>query len=287
MKVVHFIPSSQRRIALEAAQSDSKPVLITGAGGTGKSAIARWIFRNSPRAGLPYAVANKKESLKLQIPRVQSGSLFIPEAGDLPLREQQILIDFLRTRSIPHSDESEVRMLLNVRIITSSTLSLEKRVEARLFNAELLERLSTFRIHMPELSERDGEFDDIATALLKEITHELQKDYIKGFSSQAWERLHAYHWPGNIRELRNVLRISVIQTLGNQIELKDLPDFGHDRIDFRANREEFEKIYILELLKTFDWQIEKTAKKSHLDKEVLIAKMKKFGIDPTSVRSVP
>lgn len=79
-----------------------------------------------------------------------------------------------------------------------------------MFNDELLLHFSKNRIEMPNLANRAEEFEDITMGILDEITHELHKEYIKGFGEQAWRKLRDYDWPGNLRELRNVLRMAVV-----------------------------------------------------------------------------
>jgi two-component system response regulator HydG len=169
-------------------------------------------------------------------------------------------------------------MLLNVRIMVTRSQSLEGRAQGGLFNSELLSKLNVFRIEMPSLAKRGEEFDDIVLGIVGEITRELHKEHLRTLSDEAWQDLRDYAWPGNLRELRNVLRLAVVAAKGDRIEKADLPAFGHDRIDFRATREQFEKIYILELMKTFDWQIDKTCRMTRMDKDALLAKMSQYGI---------
>lgn len=287
MEMVHFIPTSQRRLVMLAAQADSAPALIYGASGTGKSAIARWIHLNGPRSALPFITAKKDQPLAQQLPSAQGGTIVIPEIGSYPLGDQKVLLNFLETKAIPHPENREMKMLLNVRVITTTSQALEGRAQAGLFNSELLKKLNVFRLEMPDLAKRSDEFEDIVHGILGEITGELHKEHIKGLSNEALLKLRSYNWPGNLRELRNVLRVSVISVNGSQIELEDLPDFGPNRVDFHATREEFEKTYILELLKTFDWKIDKTCQVSRIDKSALLSKIKKYGIDtdtPVSIR---
>lgn len=281
MEMVHFIPPSQRRLAMLAAQADSAPALISGASGTGKSAIAQWIHASSPRAGKTFLTAKHDKPLIPQLIEAQGGTLLISEIGEWTLSEQMTILNFLKTKSVRQS-EDHVPMLLNVRIIATTDQNLEGRAQGGLFNSELLLKLNVFRIEMPPLSKRSDEFEDIVLGIMGEITRELHKEHLRSLSEEAWAELRSYEWPGNLRELRNVLRLAVVACKVDRIERSDLPDFGHDRIDFRATREQFEKIYILELLKTYDWQIDKTCQISRMDKETLLAKMKRYGIDPNA-----
>jgi DNA-binding NtrC family response regulator len=279
MEMVHFIPPGQRRLVMLAAQTDTAPVLIYGASGTGKGAISRWIHLNSPRSARPLIQAVQGKPLTMQIPLAQGGCIEVPEIGEWPLSEQRVLLDFLNTKSVPHPDNREMRMLVNARVIVTTSQSLDGRAQGGLFNVELLEKLNVFRLEMPPLVKRTDEFDDIVLGIVGEITRELHKEHIRQLSPDAWERLKSYDWPGNLRELRNVLRVSVVGAKGDRIESDDLPSFGHDRIDFRATREAFEKIYILELLKTFDWEIDRTCQVARMDRGALLTKIKKYGIE--------
>ena len=164
------------------------------------------------------------------------------------------LLQFLKSKTLR---QNGVPMLTNIRVIATSSPNIDARAQGGLFNSELLEALNVFRIEMPSLSDRIDEFEDIVLSIMNEITSDVHKEHLRSMNREAWSVLRTYDWPGNIRELRNVLKIAVLAAKGDEIEASDLPDFGHDRIDFRATREQFEKIYLMELLKTFDWQIDR------------------------------
>ncbi len=277
--MVHFIPASQRRLALLAAQADAAPVLVLGGSGTGKGAIARWIHSNGARSACPFLVAQHGKPLTEQILQAQSGTLMIPELGELTFSEQAILLSFLKTKCVSHPQDKKMSTLANVRVIGTTSQSLDGRAQGGLFNIELLEKLNVFRIEMPSLSRRTEEFEDIVAGIVGEIARELHREHLRTLTPEAWSRLKGYDWPGNLREMRNVLRVAVASATGDQIESTDLPDFGYARIDFRATREQFEKIYLLELLKTFDWEIEKTCSMTRIDKSTLMSKIKHYGIN--------
>lgn len=222
MEMVHFIPPSQRRLAMLASQTDTAPVLIYGASGTGKGAIARWIHGNGPRATLPLVTSEKGKALSTQIPLAQGGTLVIHEIGSLPLGEQKTLLAFLNTRSL--TMPNGVSMLLNVRIMVTTSQTLEGRAQCGLFNPELLKKLNVFRLEMPSLARRNEEFDDIVLGIIGEITRELHKEHLRSLSPGAWERLRNYDWPGNLRELRNAIERAAILADGPALDLADLPE---------------------------------------------------------------
>lgn len=272
---VHFIPPSQRRLAILASQADTAPVLIRGASGTGKGAIARWIHRNGPRSGFPLIEAGHSSALALQIPQAQGGTLIVPELEEWPLGEQHALLQFLKSKTI---SSHGVPTLTNVRVIATANPGIDARVQGGLFNRDLLEALGSFRIEMPALADRRDEFDDIVLSLLHELTSEMHKEHVRSISNDAWSALRAYEWPGNLRELRNVLRMAATQAQGDEIAAGDLPDFSSGGIDFRATREQFEKIYLGELLKTFSWDIDRTCRMARMDKDSLLEKIQKYGL---------
>ncbi|HUP57988.1 MAG TPA: sigma 54-interacting transcriptional regulator [Bdellovibrionota bacterium] len=281
MEMVHFIPPRHRGLTLLAAQADAAPVLIYGASGTGKGAIARWIHQNSARAAKALNQATRDEPLAGQISASQGGTLVVNEIGSWTLSEQRLLLDFLKTRSVSDA-ASSLRMLANVRIIATTSQALEGRAQGGLFNAELLEKLNVFRIEMPPLAKREDEFEDIVLGVMGELAREVHKEHLRELEPEAWQRLRVYDWPGNIRELRNVLKLAVISAKGDRVAAGDLPEFGHDRMDFRATREQFEKVYIQELLKSYDWEIDRACRLAGMDKPTLLAKIESYGLKPDS-----
>ncbi len=279
--MVYFVPAKQRKIALAAAQSDDDPVLIIGGSGTGKGALARWIHQNSSRSSQPLIETEKSRSISDQIREANSGTLIVDDVSTYPVAEQIVLLNFLKTRMIPmnaKSADKAVPMIANVRIIATSSPQIDSRARAGMFNDELLLRLSKNRLEMPPLVEREEEFGDIAMGILHEITHELHKEYIKGFSEQVWSQLKNYDWPGNLRELRNVLRVAILTCDSERVESSDLPDFGHDKINFQATRSEFEKIYLSELLRSFNHDLDKVARASRMERMPLLEKLKRYGL---------
>lgn len=270
MEMVHFIPPGSRKLAFLAAQTDSAPALISGGAGTGKGAIARWIHQNGPRAAGPFIETTLERGFAPQLRLAEGGTLMLHEIGEWPLAEQMQILAYLRA---PRTSAS-------VRIIATTSQALDGRAQGGLFNSELLEKLNVFRIEMPALTRRSEEFEAIALGLLEEISRDLRKEQVRAISPEAWAALKAYEWPGNLRELRNVLRVALLAAGGERIEAGDLPEFGPHRIDFQATREQFEKFYILDLLKTYDWEVERTCQMTRMDRPTLLAKIRQYDLKP-------
>jgi DNA-binding NtrC family response regulator len=260
--MVHFIPSNRRTLALMAAQAEWAPVLIVGAQGTGKSAVARWIHHHSIHQLGPCKVVHaaaahqpNHESLIEALISAEGGTLIIADIGEWPLGDQKFLLHYLKTSTIETeshegSTAAKVRRLLRTRVIATTSQVLELRARGGLFNGELLQRLSAYRIEMPALIERREEFQDIVEGILAEITRDQNREHLREFSPEAWEKLRIHTWPGNLRELRNVLRLAVTRAQANPIEARDLEDLSDHRVDLRATREAFERVYLAELIRT-------------------------------------
>lgn len=279
MKWVTFIPPKTRRAVLRAAQADQTPVLISGQTGSGKSGIARWIHANSPRSVHPFIALVAGQDWTQPILSSGSGTLLFPELEVMSDSEKTLLLTLLKTRTLRRVSESgHLRQIVQARVIVPSH---EPLTEFSPFEEFFLD----FKIHLPPLCQRSEEFEDIATSMMNEISHELRKDHLKGFDRMAWARLKSHSWPGNLRELRNVLRVAILQAQGDRIEATDLPKLGDGRIDFMASREQFEKATIRELLKTFHGKLEETSRILHIDIRALKSKMKTYGIDPEEFTS--
>ena len=242
------VGSPAMRSAMEVVQKvapfDSS-VLITGASGTGKELIARMLHRESSRAQAPFIPVNcggvpeplleseffgfvrgaftgadrDKEGL---FQAADGGTLFLDEVGELPGALQ---VKLLRTLQ-----EGEVRRVgatattsVDVRVISATNLDLEDEVERGNFRKDLFYRLAVVPIHLPSLSARSEEIPQLASHLLERHSARLGV-HVDGIAPAAMEVLLSYSWPGNIRELENVLERALVLTDDEMIELDDLPE---------------------------------------------------------------
>ncbi len=287
MKMVHFISPEQRIQLSKAALDDRKPVLLVGESGTGKGALANWIHQQSARSDQPLLTIDLRNSPPESIPdlliQAGAGTVVIHEIGSWPLREQKTVLQLLETHSVATLPDPEPRRLVQARVIATTGHDLAGRVAAGLFNAELLRRLSAFKIEIPNLKSRKDELPQITETLLQEIVHDLRKSHLRGISPEVATKFAVYDWPANLRELRNVLKLAAARATGDStIEIGDLPDFGAEKLDFHATREQFEKIYLCELLKSCRGNLKDASRASRIELGMLVAKMNQYGIEPHS-----
>ena len=271
------------QIALRIAATDAT-VLIQGESGTGKSMIARFIFKNSTRKKEPFIElncgaipenlleselfgyekgaftgANEKGKPGL-FELANGGTLFLDEIGSLPLHLQVKLLRAIQEKEIMRVGGSEY-IPIDIRIISATNTSLAKAVNAGTFRKDLYYRLNVCQLELPPLRDRKKDIRPLCEHFLKIFNGKYQTD--KTFTSSAWKILLGYQWPGNIRELENMLeRIVVIsgsriisgEHISALFPLSDLEAMGHDNnrsIDLKEELDRFEKKLILSKLKYF------------------------------------
>jgi PAS domain S-box-containing protein len=227
------------------AQTDTS-VLITGETGTGKDMVAEAIHEESKRAPHPFikincgalpealleselfghvrgaftgAVKDKPGLFKL----AQDGTVFLTEVGDLPLALQIKLLSVLDDKEFfPVGAVKKTKV--NVRVIAATHRPLRELVGKGEFREDLFYRLNVLRLHLPSLRERDGDIRLLLDHFLREFNSNLHKK-IKGFSKKALDTLTAYAYPGNVRELRNIVEYSVNICQEKKIQRECLPKY--------------------------------------------------------------
>ncbi|GAB6093886.1 sigma-54-dependent Fis family transcriptional regulator [Desulfatiferula olefinivorans] len=227
------------------AQSDAS-ILITGETGTGKDLVAEAIHQTSGRAAGPFikincgalpetlleseifghnkgaftgAVENKPGRFRL----AHNGTIFLTEIGDLPLSLQVKLLTFLDDKVI-YPLGSTTGFKANVRIIAATHRDLEQMVRDKRFRQDLLFRLNVARIHLPPLRKREGDIRLLLDHFLNGFAAQIDKA-VQGFTPRALECLTAYRYPGNIRELRNIVEYAANITSDVRIDLEHLPAY--------------------------------------------------------------
>lgn len=229
--------------AMKVASLDST-VLLTGESGVGKGMLARLIHANSERADGPFVTVScpalPRELLESElfghekgaftgavrrrrgkIEAAKGGTLFLDEIGDLPIDLQPKLLSVLQDREF-HRLGGEETLKVDVRIIAATNLDLDQRMKEGQFREDLYYRLSVIPIEVPPLRERLEELRGLSASMLKRITKQGGRKNVK-LSKEATAAMQAYDWPGNVRQLENVLERSAAFCDGSVIEKKDLP----------------------------------------------------------------
>jgi NtrC-family two-component system response regulator AlgB len=297
-------PPMQQAIALarQVASTDAT-VLLRGETGTGKGVLARAIHDWSARAKGPFAVVScpaipaelleselfghiagaftgaHREQLG-RIARAESGSLFMDEIGDLPLSLQPKLLRFLQDREYERLGESLTRKS-DVRVIAATNADLRAAVEAGKFREDLYYRLNVIEIYLPPLRQRKVDILHLAGRMLGRFAAENRKE-VQGFRPDAQEVLVNYSWPGNLRELCNVVERAVILSTEREIGVPDLPSIltQHLAEPRGANEETLEAIeerHIRRVLSA-NRSLEDAARILDIDVATLWRKRRKYGI---------
>lgn len=296
------------------AHTDST-VLITGESGTGKELIARAIHYNSPRAKQPFIAINcgaiPSELLESELfghmkgsftgaianrlgrfEMADEGTLFLDEIGDLDPSLQVKILRALQERMFePVGSAKSVQV--NVRVIAATNLDLDKAVKDGRFREDLYYRLNVIPIQLPALRERKTDIP----LLLNHFMNQFNKNKVRilnGFSLESLNCLTHYAWPGNIRELENLIeRLSILKGQGT-IELSDLPvkyksnvssysesgivEIPDAGLDFNSAVDQFENALIMKALEKTGWNKNQAAILLRLNRTTLVEKMKKKGL---------
>jgi NtrC-family two-component system response regulator AlgB len=246
-------PAMQRalEIAFKAAET-SATLLILGPSGTGKSVIAREAHRRSARSEAAFVTINcpslSRELLESElfghvkgsftgavadtagkVAAAEGGTLFLDEIGEMPLEIQPKLLRLLQEHEYERVGEARVRKS-NARIIAATNRSLADEVRAGRFREDLFYRLNVISVTLPGLRDRPGDLRRLAQSYLGFFSARVGKR-MKGFSPQVAAAFAGYGWPGNLRELRNVIERAVILAAGETVGLADLPEEFHNPAD--------------------------------------------------------
>lgn len=239
-------PAVQRtfEIAFKAAETPAT-ILILGPSGTGKSVLAREIHRRGAQREAAFVTVNcpslSRELLESElfghvkgsftgavadtmgkVAAADGGTLFLDEIGELPLEIQPKLLRLLQEREYERVGEARVRQA-NVRLIAATNRNLAEEVKAGRFREDLYYRLNVIAVALPSLHERPTDLVRFAENYRKFFAARIGKK-VTGFAPAVIAAFGAYRWPGNLRELRNVIERAVILAPGPMIELADLPE---------------------------------------------------------------
>jgi DNA-binding NtrC family response regulator len=280
-----------------------RPVLIQGETGTGKGILSNWLHRNGRRRQEPFVDLNcaglSKEFLESELfghergaftgavqPKqglfdlAHRGSLFLDEIGDVDLQVQPKLLKVLEEKRFRRLGDVKDRFA-DVRLIAATHHDMGQLVRSRRFREDLYFRISTIVFRLPSLRERPEDIATIATDLLGRISHELGRPGIT-LGDTAVRALEQYAWPGNIRELKNVLERSLLLTEKKELKRGDLR-FEHATSEgvadeARMTLTEAEARHITRVLKEEDGIVDRAAKRLGITRNTLYYKVRKHRI---------
>ena len=290
----------------EVAPTDVS-VLILGESGTGKELVARAIHDLSPRKDHPFvavntggiprelvaselfghlkgsftgAIADKKGKFE----EANHGTLFLDEIGTMSIPVQISLLRVLETNMIERLGSNKP-IKVDVRIICASNIDLMELIEQEKFREDLYYRLNVFAIELPPLRERKQDIPYLLKYFLHLFNMELKKE-IKGFTREAVQVLKNYSWPGNIRELRNIVLRAMLGAT-DVIDVRHLPrqiqdnKLGREIISFKAGTplSEVEKTMIIQTLKAVNGNKLKAAEILGISRRSLYNKLEDYHID--------
>ena len=279
-------------------------VLVTGESGTGKELVAKAIHYNSDRQNAPFVPVNcaaipdtlleselfghvrgaftdAKTDKPGLFEEAQNGTLFLDEISEFPLLLQAKLLRAIQEREVRRVGAAR-SVIVNVRIIAATNLTLADEVKAKRFREDLYYRLNVIELRLPPLRERREDIPLLVDAFLHKCREASGKD-VQGISEPALELLIDYQWPGNVRELENVVERAVTLARGDRITSEDIPPAiqGARRekrvIDEAAERslplEEVEREYILRILEKTGGNKYQAAQMLGIDRKTLYRKL--------------
>jgi NtrC-family two-component system response regulator AlgB len=218
-----------------------------------------------------------------KVAAADGGTLFLDEIGELPLEIQPKLLRLLQDKEYERVGETKLRRA-NVRLITASNRDLEQAVKNGQFREDLFYRLNVISIRMPSLRERPGDLPRIAEEWLKFFAHQVGKE-LTGFTPAALHALQTYGWPGNLRELRNVIERATILAEKREIDLGDLPENLHRpstggvSVGSKTSLDELEAEHIKRIIMSTP-SLGEAAQILGIDPATLYRKRKRMGMHP-------
>ena len=227
------------------AAGTAASILLLGESGVGKTALAREIHRRSPLQSRPFITVNcpslHGEALQYElfghvggavngtsreswgkVAAAHGGTLFLDEIGDLPMDIQPKLLRLMQEKHYERVGEARTRQA-DVRIVAATNRNLHEAVRAGRFREDLFYRLNVISVEVPALRRRPQDIPRLARQFLAFFARQLARP-VSGFTPEAMNCLQRYAWPGNIRELRNVIERAVILARSSKVELDDLPE---------------------------------------------------------------
>lgn len=310
----HSHASKQLHDYIRLVAPTNMSVIIEGESGTGKEYVARTIHNLSSRVNAPFvavdcgALSKELAASELfghikgsftgavndkrgQFEAAHTGTLFLDEVGNLSYEVQVKLLRALQERIVtPIGSNKEIRV--DVRIITATNDDLSQSVRQSQFREDLYHRLNEFMLRVPALRERTEDLDEFLDFFRESANNELAKN-VTGFSDDVLRFFRTYDWPGNLRELKNVVKRAVLLTSEDIVGMDSLPPemVTSSRkpvvkaapevqiYDLKALQETQEKEMIVKTLQEVRYNKSKAARILNIDRKTLYLKMEKYGIE--------
>jgi DNA-binding NtrC family response regulator len=284
---------------VESVAQTNSSVIITGESGTGKELVARAIHANSPRKFFPFvsvhcgalteslleselfghekgaftgAMYNRKGRFEM----ADNGSIFLDEIATISTKMQVELLRVLESKTFMRVGGNK-EISSDFRVICATNKDLKSMVEKGAFREDLFYRLNVVNIHIPPLRDRKGDIPLLVDYFIKKYCTSMNKPPAS-IDPTALKRLQEFSYPGNIRELENMIERAIVVGDGRKIGLKDLP---LDKTIVNSSTEsldDFEKAFVLQILNKYSWNISRTAKALKVDRVTLYHKIKKYDL---------
>ena len=292
-----------KEAATKVANSQS-PVLIHGETGTGKGVLATWLHENGPRSEESFVDLNcaglTREFLESELfghekgaftgavtakpgllEVAHRGTIFLDEIGDIDPAVQPKLLKVLEEKKFRRMGDVRDRFV-DVRLIAATHQDLRRLIESNAFRGDLYFRISTVPLSIPPLRERGGDIPHIARTILARICSDMARPPVE-LSESSVERLRSYYWPGNIRELRNVLERALLFTDGTVLEPSDFsfePQSQTRGSSYKPDwtLEELERFHISSAFAAEQQNVEKAARRLGIAKSTLYQKLKALNL---------
>jgi Nif-specific regulatory protein len=293
----------QRQIEKVAPSKAS--VLLLGESGTGKTLVAKILHELSTRSGSPFVKINCASlpenlleselfgyekgaftgAVKSKAGRVEEadgGTIFLDEIGELTLPLQAKLLRFLQEKEFERLGGANTRKV-DVRVLAATNRDLTAAVAEGAFREDLYYRLNVFPIHVPPLRERKQDIPDLLRHFVEKISQEYGRNI--SISKTAMSTLTQYDWPGNVREMENLIERLVIMADGDEIDSSLLPSFLSEQSRNRTPEqplsriEEIERKEILTTLERNKWNQTRTAQELGITLRQISYRVRKFGLD--------
>lgn len=287
---------------IESVAQSSSSVVITGESGTGKELVARAIHSNSPRKFFPLvsvhcgalteslleselfghekgaftgAMYNRKGRFEM----ADNGTIFLDEIATISTKMQIDLLRVLESKKFMRVGGNK-EISSDFRVICATNRDLKSMVEKGTFREDLYYRLNVVNIYVPPLRERIEDIPLLVDYFIRKYCTSMNKPSVL-IDPAALKRLEEFNFPGNVRELENMIERAIVVGSGKRITLKDLPIEKTLMSNSIESLDDLEKSHILLILNKYSWNISRTAKALKVDRVTLYNKISKYGLKPS------